>query len=103
VKATKVVEMEKVKEREESDMEEQEVNGIVRFGKKVKGGLKDGVKRTVVGGVVNDRWIAKMVGKVTRKLETARGEVGYSGDLPVPLGVYRTEGWVEREGEKLLP
>ncbi|PMD64460.1 uncharacterized protein K444DRAFT_583158 [Hyaloscypha bicolor E] len=103
VKATKVVEMEKVKEREESDMEEQEVNGIVRFGKKVKGGLKDGVKRTVVGGVVNDRWIAKMVGKVTRKLETARGEVGYSGELPVPLGAYRTEGWVEREGEKLLP
>jgi hypothetical protein len=102
VKATKVVEMEKVKEREESDMEEQEVNGIVRFGKKVKGGLKDGVKRTVVGGVVNDRWIAKMVGKVTRKLETARGEVGYSGELPVPLGAYRTEGWVEREGEKLL-
>jgi hypothetical protein len=103
VKATKVVEMEKVKEREENHMEEQEVNGIVRFGKKVKGGLKDGVKRTVVGGVVNDRWIAKMVGKVTRKLETARGEVGYSGELPVPLGAYRTEGWVEREGEKLLP
>jgi hypothetical protein len=52
--------------------------------------------------VVNERWIAKMVGKVTRKLEVARGEAGYSGDIPVKLGVYRT-GAGEREGEKLLP
>jgi hypothetical protein len=51
---------------------------------------------------VNERWIAKVVGKVTRKLEVARGEAGYSGDIPVQLGVYRT-GEVERDGEKLLP
>jgi hypothetical protein len=103
VKATKVVEMEKDKEREESEREDEDVNKIVGFGRKVKGGLKDGAKRTVVGGVVNDRWIAKMVGKVTKRLETARGEVGYSGDLPVALEVYRNAGWERREGEKLLP
>jgi hypothetical protein len=102
VKATKVVEMEKDKEREESEREDEEANKIVGFGRKVKGGLKDGVKRTVVGGVVNDRWITKMVGKVMRRLETARGEVGYSGDLPVALEVYRNAGWERREGEKLL-
>ena len=106
VKATKVVEMEKDKEaaREESERDEEDgANKILGFGRRVKGGLKDGVKRTVVGGVVNDRWIARMVGKVTKRLETARGEVGYSGDLPVALEVYRNLGWEKREGEKLLP
>jgi hypothetical protein len=106
VKATKVVEMEKDKEaaREESERDEEDGGKkILGFGRRVKGGLKDGVKRTVVGGVVNDRWIARMVGKVTKRLETARGEVGYSGDLPVGLEVYRNAGWEKREGEKLLP
>jgi len=104
VKATKVVEMEKDRDREKEESEaDEEINGIVKFGKKVKGGIKDGVKRKVVDGIVNDRWIAKMVGKITRKLETAQGEVGYSGDLPVPLEVYRNAGWEKREGEKLLP
>ncbi|KAN0106659.1 hypothetical protein V8E51_009535 [Hyaloscypha variabilis] len=104
VKATKVVEMEKDRDREKEESEaDEETNGIVKFGKKVKGGLKDGVKRKVVDGIVNDRWIAKMVGKITRNLETARGEAGYSGDLPVPLEVYRNEGWESREGDKLLP
>ncbi|KAE9370213.1 hypothetical protein N431DRAFT_484484 [Stipitochalara longipes BDJ] len=104
VKATKVVEMEKDKDREKEESEvDEDINGIVKLGKKVKSGLKDGVKRKVVDGIVNDRWIAKMVGKVTRKLETARGEVGYSGDLPVPLEVYRNAGWERREGDKLLP
>ena len=44
-----------------------------------------------------------MVGKVMRKLEESRGDVGYSGDIPVKLGVYRGTGWLEIEGEKLLP
>lgn len=97
VKATKVVEMEK-----ESSVMDEEVNGIKEFGKALKGGLKEGVKRAVVDGVVNERWIAKMVGKITKKLEVARGEAGYSGDIPVKLGKYRT-GLMESEGEKLLP
>ncbi|KAH6714517.1 hypothetical protein BKA61DRAFT_458770, partial [Leptodontidium sp. MPI-SDFR-AT-0119] len=51
--------------------------------------FKGGVKRKATSALVNDRWIAKMVGKVTRKLEVARGEAGYSGEIPVPLGKYR--------------
>ena len=97
VKATKVVEMEK-----ESSVMDEEIAGIKEFGKALKGGLKEGVKRAVVDGVVNERWIAKMVGRITRKLETARGEAGYSGDIPVKLEKYRT-GLMESEGEKLLP
>lgn len=97
VKATKVVEMEK-----ESSVMDEEVAGIKEFGRALKGGLKEGVKRAVVDGVVNERWIAKMVGSVTKKLETARGEAGYSGDIPVKLKKYRT-GLMESEGEKLLP
>ncbi|KAF2716486.1 hypothetical protein K431DRAFT_307755 [Polychaeton citri CBS 116435] len=51
---------------------------------------KDGMKKTIVGGVVNDLWIAKLVGKVAAKLEHAQGDVGYSGGLPVPLMPYRS-------------
>lgn len=98
VKATKVVEMEK-----EPSIMDEEVHGIKEFSKALKGGLKEGVKKVVVDGVVNERWIAKMVGKVTRKLEQARGDAGYSGDIPVSLGVYRSTGWREEEGEKLMP
>jgi len=97
VKATKVVEFEK----QGSAMDE-EVHGIKEFSKALKGGLKEGVKKAVVDGMVNDRWISKAVGKITKKLEVARGEAGYSGDIPVQLDVYRT-GEIEREGEKLLP
>ena len=97
IKASKVVEVEK----QGSAMDE-EVLGIKEFSKALKGGFKEGVKKVVVDGVVNDRWIAKAVGKVTRKLEVARGEAGYSGDIPVQLGIYRT-GEVERDGEKILP
>ncbi|TVY17897.1 hypothetical protein LARI1_G004186 [Lachnellula arida] len=97
IKATKVVEVEK----QASAMDE-EVHGIKDFSRALKGGLKEGVKKVVVDGVVNDRWIARVVGKVTKKLEVARGEAGYSGDIPIQLGVYRT-GEVERDGEKILP
>jgi hypothetical protein len=97
VKATKVVEFEK-----QGSVMDEEVHGIKEFSKALKEGLKEGVKKVVVDGVVNDRWISKVVGKITKKLEVARGEAGYSGDIPVQLGVYRT-GEIEREGEKLLP
>lgn len=79
-----------------------EVHNIKEFGSKLKGGIKLATKRAVVDGVVNERWIAKMVGKITTKLETARGEVGYSGEIPVDLGIYRT-GEVQKDGDKLLP
>ncbi|KAI9052140.1 hypothetical protein LZ554_003502 [Drepanopeziza brunnea f. sp. 'monogermtubi'] len=97
VKATKVVEMEK-----EPGAMDEEVKGIMEFGRALKGGMKEGVKRAVVDGVVNEKWVAKMVGKITKRLEVARGEAGYSGDIPVKLGKYRT-GLMEVEGEKLLP
>ena len=42
--------------------------------------MKVGMKKAVVDGVVHERWIAKMVGKITKKkLEGARGEARYSG------------------------
>ena len=58
------------------------------------------MQRVAVDAAANDKWIAKLVGKVTRKLEGMQGDVGYSGELPVPLKVYRkqTEG-----ASKLLP
>lgn len=91
VKATKVVEMEK-----EPSAMDREVSGIKDFSKNLSKGMKDGMKKAVVGGIVNDQWIAKMVAKVTKKLETAQGDLGYSGNIPVLLGPYRLpEGHVE--------
>ena len=95
VKATKVVEMEK----EPSAMDE-EIKGIKDFTKALNKGMKDHMKKAVVGGIVSDRWIAKLVGKITKKLETAQGEAGYSGDIPIQLEPYRAQG--KGEGPKLL-
>lgn len=97
VKATKVVEFQK----QDSPMDE-EVRNIKEFSRAVGAGLRGGMKKAVVDGVVNEKWIAKLVGKITRKLEMAQGDIGYSGDIPVQLGVYRT-GLMEIEGEKILP
>jgi hypothetical protein len=98
VKTTKMIEF----ERAPSAMDE-EVRNVADFAGALKGRVKEGVKKAVVDGVVNDRWIAKMVGKITKKLEVARGDAGYSGDIPVALEVYRNTGWEKEEGEKLLP
>ena len=84
VKATKIIEMEK----DQAPMEH-EVRGIKEFTKAVNKGFKDSVKRVAVDAVANDRWIAKMVGKVSKNLETLRGDVGYTGDLPVAMAPYR--------------
>ncbi|WVQ92962.1 hypothetical protein IAU59_000024 [Kwoniella sp. CBS 9459] len=84
VKATKVVEMEK-----EPGAMEAKMSGFKEFGQALSKGMKDSMKKTVVDGIVNDKWIAKMVGKVTRMLEEAQGDVGYRGDIPVKLGIYR--------------
>lgn len=61
---------------------------------------RDGMKKAVVAGMVNDQWIAKMVGKVAAKLEQVQGEVGWTGDIPVPLAPYRPEANLQ---SKLLP
>ena len=97
VKATKVVEMEK-----EPNAMDHELSGIKDLSRALTKGMKDGMKKAVVGGIVNDQWIAKLVAKVTKKLETARGDAGYSGDIPVALAPYRLpEGHVELK--KILP
>jgi hypothetical protein len=98
VKASKVVEVEKAP----SPMEEK-VHKLSEFTGALNQAAKDGLKKAVIDGVINDRWLAKMVGKVTRMVEDVRGDVGYSGDIPVELSVYRETGWLETEGEKLLP
>lgn len=46
-------------------------------------------KKMLVEGIVSDQWLAKLVGKVTKLLESAMGDVGYSGDIPVKLSEYR--------------
>lgn len=61
--------------------------------------LRDKMKRSTINAVANDRWIAKMVGKITKKLESAQGDVGYSGELPVALAPYRARA---EQGTKLL-
>jgi len=42
-----------------------------------------------------------MVGKITKKLETAQGDVGYSGNIPVQLEHYRPGEW-DKLASKLL-
>jgi hypothetical protein len=62
--------------------------------------VNDGMRRVGIDAVANDRFIAKLVGKITKKLETAQGDLGYSGDIPVPLQPYRKAAEPET---KLLP
>ena len=60
----------------------------------------DNMKKAVVNVAVNDRWIAKMVGKIATHLAKAQGDVGYSGGIPVELKGYRGDGtWAT----KILP
>jgi hypothetical protein len=84
--------------------------GFKNFLKKVDTGFKDASAKTMVGmrkagvntvsAMANDRWIASLVGKVTRKLENAQGEVGYSGEVPIPLDKYRRR---HESQTKILP
>lgn len=83
VKASKIVEIEK------DDSSEHSKSGIKDFGHTLSGKMKDGVKHALVAGVINDKWIAKMVGKVVRRLEEAEGDVGWMGDIPIKLDIYR--------------
>lgn len=93
VKATKVMELEKAPDA----MEDREA-GIRNFARAVNQSMKDGMKKTMVDGIVNDKLIARLVGKVTAKLEQSVGEAGYSGNIPVALGEYRLpDGHPERQ------
>ncbi|KAH7024492.1 uncharacterized protein B0I36DRAFT_376469 [Microdochium trichocladiopsis] len=85
-------------------------SGFRDFMKKVDTGLKTTSVKTVEGmrkagfstlsAMANDRWIAALVGKVTRKLESAQGEVGYSFDVPISLDEARSK---HESPSKLLP
>ena len=61
------------------------------------------VKRAVVGSIVNDRWIAKLVSKVAANLGRAQGDLGYSFAIPVPLGPYRSGIGDIDYASKLMP
>ncbi|KAG2166018.1 hypothetical protein VTO58DRAFT_108878 [Aureobasidium pullulans] len=95
VKATKIVEM----DRGEKSLDK-EIHGFREFTKAVKTDLNDKMRRVAVDAAANDKWIAKLVGKVTKKLETMQGDIGYSGDLPVALDVYRKKA---ESASKLMP
>lgn len=84
VKATKVVELEK-----EPSAMDRDFSGFRDFASSLNQGIKDGAKKVMVDGIVNDKLIAKLVGKVTKSLETLQGDVGYSGNIPVKLEIYR--------------
>ncbi|KAI0862798.1 hypothetical protein F4860DRAFT_97650 [Xylaria cubensis] len=73
---------------------------IKGFAKELHQNTKDGMKKAVVGGLVNDRWIAKIVGKTAMALQRAQGDVGYSGGIPIPLAPYRG---TKEMPSKLLP
>ena len=62
--------------------------------------MNDGMRRVGIDAVANDRFIAKLVGKITKKLETAQGDLGYSGEIPIPLQPYRDAA---ESATKLLP
>ena len=83
VKATKIIEMEK------DDPTEKESSGFRQLAKGLGADMRDSIRRVAIDAATNDRWIAKLVGKVTKNLETMVGDVGYSGDIPVPLEPYR--------------
>ena len=94
VKASKVIEMEKDAETD------QDIRGFKDFTKALHTNMKDGMKRAAVDTMINDRWIGKLVHKVTKKLEKAQGNVGYAGNIPVKLDAYRA---MAEDATKLLP
>ena len=51
--------------------------------------FKQGVKEVSLRSIVDDQWIAKVIGKLAAQLERTQGAVGYSGEIPVPLHRYR--------------
>jgi hypothetical protein len=76
-----------------------------RFVRDLGQNTRDGMKRVVVAGMVNDRWIAKLVGRLAVGLQNMQGDVGYSGKIPVKLEWYRNQEEDQKKGwdSKLLP
>jgi hypothetical protein len=97
IKATKVLELKK-----ESHAAHGESSGLKDLPRNLKNATKHGVKKAVGEGIPNTHWIAKMLGKITKKLEAAQGNAGYSGEIPVKLDKYRPKH-PERLPSKLLP
>ncbi|KAF1929599.1 uncharacterized protein M421DRAFT_60280 [Didymella exigua CBS 183.55] len=93
-----------------SDVTVSEDKSFKAFLRKVDSGFKDASQKTAAGmrkagvstvsAMANDRWIASVVGKMTRKLEKAQGEVGYSGAVPISLAEYRVR---HEDDAKILP
>lgn len=114
VKATKIIEMEHGNPVDNLADSVSDTEAIVEFGideknkkQKIKDWsramgvtVRDGARRVAVDAVTNDRWIAKMVGKITRRLEYAKGDLGYSGTVPISLAPYRARA---EDATKLLP
>ena len=76
---------------------------IREFVKDIHQSTRDGMKKTLVGSMVNDRWIAKMVGKIAINLEQIQGDVGYSGEIAIPLELYRPKPGDDGMLSKILP
>lgn len=94
VKVTKVIEYLKTDSPLDTwklEKENEHHGGIREFAKALKGEVKEKMNKAIVDAAANDRWIAKLVGKVTKHLESMQGDIGYSGDLPVALKVYRDQ------------
>ena len=86
------------------NMRDGTIKGQIKdFAKELHQSTKDGMKKAAVGGLVNDRWIARMVGKVAATLQKVQGDVGYSGSIPVPLEPYRKLWDEEGRPAKILP
>jgi hypothetical protein len=62
-KATRLVELTK-----DPNVMDGDCSRIKDFGRKLGRATKDGMKKAVVGGMVNATWIAKIVGKVTKRV-----------------------------------
>ncbi|KAH9901720.1 hypothetical protein F4778DRAFT_737444 [Xylariomycetidae sp. FL2044] len=57
-------------------------------------------RKDTVNAMANDRWIARIVGNIMRKLAKAQGDVGYSGLIRLSLVEYRERAEMD---SKLLP
>ncbi|KAI1861470.1 uncharacterized protein JN550_010850 [Neoarthrinium moseri] len=64
-------------------------SNIKDFVKEVHKNTRDGMRKHAVGTLINDRWIAKLVGKTAAALQKAQGDIGYTGGIPIPLAPYR--------------
>lgn len=97
VKASKIIEF----QRAFKEVAESEIRSFKDLTRLVNSGIREGMKKATVNAAANDQWIAKMVGKIVKKLESTQGDVGYSGAIRVPLDPYRAAA-VPGES-KLLP